>query len=155
MKGTLYLVFYVYPQSLQMYTWWQNKVLEEVNDLSRAHSWGTKPANCYSQGPHNSVSQAGWMPCEETKKFQYEATAWNQWLESFCAPQDISTISSSHYSNRKVARHCSVVQFKEECPLHRIDSSLGRNARGTMIPVWLRKIKKRLLQARNGINGRK
>ena len=29
------------------------------------------------------------------------------------------------------------------------------HARGTTIPMWLRNIKKRLLQARNDINGRK
>ena len=41
-----------------------------------------------------------------------------------------STISSSHYSNRKVARHCSMVQFKEESPPHRIDCTLGRKPGG-------------------------
>ena len=36
-------------------------------------------------------------------------------------------ISSSHYSNRKVARHCSMVRFKEKCPPHRIDCPWEEN----------------------------
>ena len=64
------------------------------------------------------------MPCEETKKFQYEAT------KSFSGSQDISTISSSHYSNRKAAGHFSMVRFKEECPPHRTDCLLERKSGG-------------------------
>ena len=68
-------------------------------------------------------------------------------LESFSGSQDISTISSSHYSNRKMAGHCSMVRFKEECPPHRIDCPLGRKpGRSTRAeekplrdtPCWLR-----------------
>ena len=80
--------------------------------------WYSKPATCYSQGTHYSVSQGRWMPCGETKKkSQYEATEWSWWLESFSESQDISTIFSSHYSNRKAARYHCVVRFKENCPL--------------------------------------
>ena len=64
------------------------------------------------------------------KKLQYKATKWSLWLESFSRSQDISTISSSHYSNRKATRHCSIVWFKEECSLHRIDYPLGRKLGG-------------------------
>ena len=44
--------------------------------------------------------------------------------------QDASTISSSHYSNREATRYCSMVRFKEECSLYRIDGSLGRKPKG-------------------------
>ena len=37
----------------------------------------------------------------------------------------------SHYSNGKAAGHCSMVQFKEECPPHRIDCPLGRKPGGS------------------------
>ena len=58
---------------------------------------------------------------------------WSFWteLESFSGSKDISTISSSHYSNRKVAGYCSIVRFKEECPPHRIDCRLGRKPWGS------------------------
>ena len=56
---------------------------------------------------------------------------WSYWQENFSRSQDISTISSSHYSNRKVAGHCSMVRFKEECPPHRIDCPLGRKPEGS------------------------
>ena len=52
-------------------------------------------------------------------------------MESVSVYQGISTISSSHYSNRKVARHCSMVRFKEECPPHRIDCPLERKPGGS------------------------
>ena len=39
-----------------------------------------------------------------------------QWILRY-----LDTISSSHYSNRKAARHGSVVRFKEECPPHGSD----------------------------------
>ena len=42
-----------------------------------------------------------------------------------------NTISSSHYSNRKAAGHCSMVRFKEEYPPHRIDCPLGRKPGGS------------------------
>ena len=35
--GTLHHVLPSYPQSLQMYTWWHNKVLDVVMELLRAH----------------------------------------------------------------------------------------------------------------------
>ena len=44
--------------------------------------------------------------------------------------QDVSTVSSSHYSNRKTVRHCSVFRFKEECPPHKIDCPLGKKPGG-------------------------
>ena len=53
------------------------------------------------------------------------------YMESFSRSKDISTISSSHYSNRKATGHCSMVRFKEECPPHRIDCPLGRKPRGS------------------------
>ena len=49
-------------------------------------------------------------------------------VESFSRSQDISTISSSHYSTWKATGHCSMVRFKEECLPHRIDCSLGRKS---------------------------
>ena len=92
--------------------------------------WSSKLATCYSQGTHNSVLQGKWMPCEETKNFQYEATEWSEWLEGFSGSQDISTISSSHHSNRKVTRHYSMVWFKEEYLSYRIDCLLRRKLGG-------------------------
>ena len=42
--------------------------------------WDSKPATCYSQRTHNSVSQGMWMSCEETKnpnmKLLNGASAW-------------------------------------------------------------------------------
>ena len=68
------------------------------------------------------------------KKSQYEATEWSKWLESFSGSQDISTISSLHYLNKNVARHCSVVRFKEKCSPHRIDCPLRRKTgEGTQV----------------------
>ena len=87
--------------------------------------WDSKPAICNSQ-----VSQGRWMSCEKTKTSQYEATEQSKWLESFSGSQDISTISSSHYSNRKAAGHCSMVRLKEVCS-HRIDCRQGRKPIGS------------------------
>ena len=47
------------------------------------------------------------------------------------ADQDISTISSSHSSNRKAAGHCSMIRFKEAYLPHRIDCLLGRKLGGS------------------------
>ena len=52
-------------------------------------------------------------------------------MERFRGSQDIFTIFSSHYSNRKEAGHCSMVRFKEECPPHRIDCPLVRKPGGS------------------------
>ena len=75
-RVTLHYVLSACPQLLQMYTWWHHKVLEVVIELFRAQC-DSKPATCYSQGTHNSVSQGRWMSCEETKKSQYDATEWS------------------------------------------------------------------------------
>ena len=68
---------------------------------------------------------------------------WCYWMELVTGKfqtQDIPTISSSHYSNRKEARHCSIVLFKEECLPHRIDCPLGRKPGGSTgaeeKPTW-------------------
>ena len=52
-----------------------------------------------------------------------------KWLENFSGSQDITIISSSHYSNRKAARHCSVVRFKKSVSPHRIDCPPGEENR--------------------------
>ena len=63
------------------------------------------------------------MSCEETKspnmKLLNGASDWK-------VSANLKTISSSLYSNRITAGHCSMVRFKEECPPHRIDCPLGR-----------------------------
>ena len=50
-------------------------------------------------------------------------------------------ISSSHYSNREAARHCSVVRFKEKYPPHRTDCPLNRrktDMRHCVLTAWKR-----------------
>ena len=93
--------------------------------------WDSKPAIYNSKGTHNSVSQGRWMSFWGTK-----IPILSYWTElvtgrGFSGSQDISTISSSHYSNRKAAGYCSMVRFKEECPPHRIDCPLGRKPGGS------------------------
>ena len=126
-RGTLRHVLSACPQSLQMHTWRHKKSV--IGGYSTV--WDSKPVTCYCQGTHNSVSQGRWKSCEETKKCQYEATERSEWPESFSGFRDISTISSSHYSNRKAAGHCSMVRFKEECSSYRIDCPLGRKPGGS------------------------
>ena len=95
-------------------------------------------SNLLQPRTHDSVSQGRWLLCEE--KIHYEATEGSWRLKSFSWSQDISTISSSHYLNRKAARHCRVVQYKEECPPHRIEYTLEIKPEwGTQAeekPIW-------------------
>ena len=102
--------------------------------------WDSKLAIYYSQGTHNLVSQGMSMSCEETNKSKCEATERSLWLESFSGSKDMSTITSSHDSNRKAARHWSVVRFKKDYPPHRIDCPLvrkpGESNRAEEKPIW-------------------
>ena len=48
-----------------------------VHRVVKSTMQDSKPATCYSQVTHYSVSQGRWMSCEETKKSQYKATEWS------------------------------------------------------------------------------
>ena len=113
-------VLSAYPQSLQKNTWCHNKVLEVV----KSTTWDSKPATCYKE-PIIQFPKEGECPMRKQEK-TYKHTECSSWLENFSGSQDISIISCSHYSNRKVASYFSVVRFKEECHPHRIDCLLGR-----------------------------
>ena len=105
-RGTLRHVLSACPQSLQMYTWRHNKVLEVVIESLRAQCETANQQSITAKEPIIQFLKEGECPVRKQK-----ILIWSYWMESFSGSQDISTISSSHYSNRKAAGHCSMVQF--------------------------------------------
>ena len=77
-QATLCHVLSAYPQSLQMYTWWHNKVREGVIELLRAQCVKI----CYSQGTHNTVSQGRWLSCEEKNNIMKLLNGACDWKDS-------------------------------------------------------------------------
>ena len=124
-QGTLCTVLSACPQSLQVCTWWHNKMLEVVIELLRAQC---EVANKKTVSPKEPIIQFHKEGVYSVRK--QKIPIWSYWMESFNESQDISTIFSSHCSNRKAARHCSMVWFKEECHPHRIHCSLERKPGG-------------------------
>ena len=110
-RGTLCHVLSAYPQSLQMYTWRHNKVLEVVIELLRAQCETANQQPVTAKEPIIQFLKEGEHPVRKQKNSNMKLLngASN---ESFSGSQDISTISSSYYSNRKAAGHCSMVRFK-------------------------------------------
>ena len=95
-----------------------------IHRIVKRTMWNNKPATCYSQATHNSVSQGRWMSCEETNKIP----KWSYWTELVTGK--FQRFSRYLYNFqfplfRKATGHCSMVGFKEECPPHRIDCPLG------------------------------
>ena len=122
---TLRHVLSACPHSLQMYTWWHNKVSVVRIEL-RAQRETANQQSITAKEPIIYFLKEGECPVRKQK-----ILTWGYWTENFSRSQDISTISSSHYPNRKVSGHCSMVRFKEKCPPHRIDCPLGRKPRGS------------------------
>ena len=121
-RDTMRHVLSACPQSLQMYTWRHNKVLEVVIELLRAQC---ETAHQQAVTAIIQFLKEGEFPVGKQKYPNMKLLNWAcDWKVSVV---DISTISSSHYSNRKAARHCSMVWFKEECSPHRIDCPLEEN----------------------------
>ena len=121
------------PIELGWVTWW-HKVLEVIIELLRAQCETANQQSITAKEPIIQFLKEGECPLRKRKnpnmKLRNGASDWK-----VSADQDISTISSSHYSNRKAAEHCSMVQFKEECPHHRIDRPLGRSTRTEEKPL--------------------
>ena len=128
-RDTLRHVLSACPQSLQMYTWRHNKVLEVVIELLRAQCETANQQPVTAKEHIIQFLREGECPVRIQK-----IPIWSYWRElvtrNFLRISSISAISSSYYSNRKAGRHCRLVRLKEECPLHRIDCPLGRKPGG-------------------------
>ena len=92
--------------------------------------WGSKPATCYSQGTHNSVSQGRWMPCGETKKIPI----WSYWMEVVTGKfQQISRyLYNFQFTLFKQKKWPDIVAWSDskKCPPHRIVCPLERKPGG-------------------------
>ena len=105
-------VLFACPQLLQMYTWWHNKVLELIIELLRAQCETANQQSITAKEPIIQFLKEGECPVRKQKNPMKRLNGTR--LESFSGSQDISTISSSRYSNRKAAGHYSMVRFKKE-----------------------------------------
>ena len=115
-----------------MYTWRHNKVLEVIIELLRAQCETVNQQSITAKEPIIQFLKEGECPVRKQKnsnmKLLNGASDWKVSADL----KDISTICSSHYSNRKAAGHCSMVRFKEESPPYRIDCPLGRKPGGSI-----------------------
>ena len=114
------------PQSLQMYAWQHNKVLEVVIEFFRARC---ETAICNSQGTHYSVSQGRWMSCEETKNPNMKLlNGARDWKVSV----DLKTSLQFPIHIIQTEKRPDIVAWSDsECPPHRIDCPLGRKPWGS------------------------
>ena len=138
-QSTLHHILSACSQSLQIYTWRHNKVLEVVTELLREQCETANQQSVTAKEPIIQFLKESECPVRKQKnpnmKLLNRASDWK-----VSADLKTSTISSSQDSNRKAAEHCSMVWFKEECPPHRIDCPLGRKLGGSTQeeekPIW-------------------
>ena len=127
-RGTLRHVLSACPQSLQMYTWWHNKVLDVVIDLLRAQCETANQQYVTAKETIILFLKEGECPVRKQKNPNMKLlNRASDWIFSV----DLKTSLQFPVHIIQTEKHCSMVRFKEERPPHRIDCLLGRKPGGS------------------------